>query len=212
MRSFGRIHMPDDRDRNYAIRAKSARKLPTQKHWSEGPPQYQYETPHCAGFTGSDWLACSPIRQWLDPHGLYSLAQCVDEWPGEDYEGTSVRAVAEVLDRLGFIKQYRWAFSIDAVISAVLTQGPVMFGSDWYEDMSEPDERGVIQVGGEIEGGHAYLLSGYSRRTNLFRIRNHWKGWGVDGVSRAYIHADDVKQLLADQGEACLGIERKAKL
>ena len=66
---------------------------------------------------------------------LYETAQDHDEWPGSDYEGTSVRAGFEVLRTIGHrrllrgilqeerpgdgISAYRWARSVDEVHAAI---------------------------------------------------------------------------------------------
>lgn len=66
---------------------------------------------------------------------LYKEAQKIDEWPGEDYEGTSVRAGLEVLrtrghrrliggvlqdERLGDgIAAYRWATSVEEIHAVI---------------------------------------------------------------------------------------------
>jgi hypothetical protein len=88
----------------------------------------------CVGFSES--RAKSLVdRTRYGGRWLYKEAQEIDEWPGEDYEGTSVRAGLEVLrtrghrrlingvlqvERLGDgIAAYRWATSVDEIHSII---------------------------------------------------------------------------------------------
>jgi len=93
-------------------------------------------------------------RKELDPWWLYREAQKVDEWPGENYDGTSGRAAGDVLASRGHriwkvgspvrpgygIAVYRWARSVDDIAAAlspesegrtVLTNGYVIFLNSW---------------------------------------------------------------------------------
>ena len=46
-------------------------------------------------------LASQLNRKLYDGFWLYHEAQKVDEWPGEDYDGTSVRAGLDILRKRG---------------------------------------------------------------------------------------------------------------
>jgi len=89
----------------------------------------------CVGF-GISRLASQLNRKRYDGFWLYHEAQKVDEYPGEDYEGTSVRAGLDVLRTRGHcvvgedgkdepeqigegIRANRWARNIDDVLSAL---------------------------------------------------------------------------------------------
>ena len=50
----------------------------------------------CVGF-GISRLASHLNRKLYDGFWLYHEAQKIDEWPGEDYDGTSVRAGLDIL-------------------------------------------------------------------------------------------------------------------
>lgn len=139
---------------------------------------------------------------------LYREAQLVDRWPGNSYDGTSVRAGAKVLQRCGVIGEYRWAWDIDTVVQALLEQGPVVVGTWWYNSMFQPDDNGVITVSGARVGGHAYLLNGVNTSKEMIRIKNSWgRGWGHRGY--AYISFDDMARLIREGGEACLALEKR---
>jgi len=127
---------------------------------------------------------------------------------GNSYDGTSVRAGAEILRKLGVIAEYRWASSIDEVVSALLNLGPVVVGTWWYSDMFSPNANGLITATGSKAGGHAYILNGVNVEKKLIRVKNSWgRGWGKKG--HAYISFDDLDKLLKDQGEACVAFEKR---
>lgn len=201
---FGRIHIPDRRDRDFALPEKRSKRQ--YRYW---PDHFwtgdQGDSPHCVGFAWAAWLAGAPLRQFVNPDGLYRLTQPYD---GEitPHDGTTVRAAAKVLQELGFISEYRWAFTLRALVSTVLERGPVVVGTDWYEGMEDGNQ--PLKVEGEYLGGHAYLISGANKKRREFRIKNSWgEFWGDKG--HAQIGFDDMEQLLQADGEACLAVEAR---
>lgn len=208
-RQFGRVFRPDPRDRNYPVQLQKT-KL-TRKVWSTGSQVLdQGEQPACVGYAIAHQLLSAPIHQYLNPLGIYSIAKRFDEWAGEDYEGTSVRAGMEVLRMLGLVDEYRWAFSLEEVINTVLTTGPVVMGVNWYEGMSTPDAKNFIHVTGENLGGHAILLVGVDTKLKYGIFHQSWGPyWGKQG--RCQISFSDLAQLLAEDGDACLAVDRRAR-
>jgi len=208
-RKFCRFPFPDERDRKFRLRPVAS--LRTSRYWRDtswNPDQGS--EPSCVGFGAAQWLAASPISQFLDPTGLYQLATYVDEWRGDwrDYAGTSVRAVMKVLQDLGCIVEYRWETKIAPLVQHVLERGPVLLGTVWTVDMCYPDKQGLIHATGEVYGGHCFLWSGVNTSTGMGRIHNSWSNdWGDNG--HAYLSLKDLQFLLDQDGEACAGIERK---
>jgi len=208
LHGLGRLVAVDPRDGLHLLFRKAKKSKRVTRYWYDNRWWAdQGETPHCVGYAWAHWLVNTPVINYMDPNGLYALAQQNDEWPGEDYDGTTVRAGAKVLRTLGFIHEYKWAFTLDTLVEALLEKGPVVVGTDWYEAMSNPNRYGKIKIGGKKEGGHAYLLTGVDTKKRVFRIKNSWgRAWGKQG--RALIGFAEMRILLREKGEACLAVER----
>ena len=212
MYSLGRLHIPDERDHNFLMASvlTPAPAIRKYQYWLPGVVLDQSSQPHCVGFSWKQWLQGSPVRTKTGPAAgsIYSEAQKIDDWPGENYEGTSVRAGAKVLEDLGHIAEYRWCYDIDTLRNWILTKGPVVLGTTWTADMFSVDKHGFVYPTGSVVGGHAYLCYGYSDRFKAFRCVNSWgSAWGQNG--RFFIRENDVQQLLDDEGEACAAVEKK---
>ena len=215
MYSFGRIYVEDKRDHNYLMSSMLPAAMPgiTYRYWNDN--QWwgnQGPHPQCVAYAWMHWLEDGPVTHkdpqepLYDPVDVYHMAQLIDEWPGENYDGTSVRAGAKVLMSKGIISAYHWAWNVDGIVNALLTTGPVVVGTRWYSGMSRPDKKFIMHVTGTILGGHAYMLSGVNVTKRLFRMKNSWgRGWGKFG--RAYIDFADMGLLLGEHGEACLATE-----
>lgn len=201
-RTFGRILKTDPRDGKFALKA--ARTARISRTWdSRWLSADQKATPHCVGFAWSHWLACAPLRQFVDPHGIYAGCKLIDGIPNED--GTYVRAGAKILKAAGFIKEYRWCSTLKPLVTTVLERGPVVVGTDWYSGM---EAGGLVTLDGDVLGGHAWLIVGANRKTRRFKAKNSWGvGWSDDGYFE--ISFDDMETLLRDGGECCLPIEAK---
>lgn len=205
-RSFGRDYAPDPRDASYPLALLTSQR--PRRRWRSRWYADQGNTPHCVGYAAARWLECDPVRQYLDPDGVYAMAQHVDEWEGTDYDGTSVRGAMKVLATLGFISEYLWAWSVDQILGHVLEVGPVVIGVNWYRGMSYPDDYGVIVPSGPIDGGHAILVDEVNVPRELVGLNNTWgPDWGLDG--RCYLHFDHLARLLREDGEACCGVEAR---
>jgi len=215
-RQFGRMRSEDARDASYSMQGvlRAQKSLRRWRFWEDRYWQGdQLQTPACVGYAWTHWLEAAPVRHGnkvlpvVNPLQLYQSAQKVDEWPGEEYEGTSVRAGAKVLQRMGFIESYHWAKSVTDIVQAILQVGPVVVGTDWYEGMSSPFRTTHrMRLTGAVQGGHAYLLTGVNRRRKELRVRNSWgRSWGNCG--RAFISFISMKRLLQRGGEACLAVE-----
>lgn len=209
---LGRLPAPDPRDHAFPFAAllPAAITRRSRYFWS-GWFGDQGSTSSCVGFSWTGWLTAGPVtqisRDW-NSHALstYSEAQRLDEWEGEAYDGTSVRAGAKALQAQGFISEYRWAWTADEIVRAVLDVGPVVVGTVWTESMFTPNAKGVITPDGAVVGGHAYLIDGASLDRGLVRIKNSWgRGWGLAG--RGYMTISHLAHLIDMDGEAALATE-----
>lgn len=208
-RRYGRLHAADDRDKKFQLRRQASdrkyRYWYDNRWWGD-----QLSTPHCVGFGWAHWLTNVPVVNYLDPDGIYKMAKFIDEWKGTNYDGTSVRAGAKLLKRLGLIERYEWCWDLQTLIDTILEKGPVVVGTDWLKGMERPDENGIITATGPNYGGHCYLLTGVSLHREVFRIKNSWgREWGDKG--HAYISLSDMEKLIKAEGEVCLAVERLAK-
>lgn len=212
---LGRMPSEDEKDKFFLMRSLLEQKEAperTYRYWNaNGWWGDQGSLPHCVGYSWTHWIEDGPITHKgpapiINPSVLYKEAQRVDEWAGENYDGTSVRAGAKALQSRGLITNYLWAWDVNTVAQAILTTGPVVVGTNWYNQMFYPDQYGKIYIYGRSVGGHAYLLNGVNTKTRMFRIKNSWgQNWGRKG--HAFISFDDMQRLIDEQGEACLAVE-----
>lgn len=214
---LGRAYARDDRDNNYLIEnsgllgtsARTSRYWDDEQWWGN-----QGNTSECVAYAWTHWLEDGPFYQAsspqpiLNPNTVYREAQKVDEWPGENYNGTSVRAGAKILQSLGYIQNYYWTANINTLINTVLNVGPVVVGTHWYRNMFYPSKAtGIIRASGRMVGGHAYVINGVDTKKKLFRIKNSWgRKWGQNG--RAFISFTDMAKLISRFGEVCLATEK----
>lgn len=219
-KGLGRLISLDKRDKNYPLKALLPRKAfnLTKRFWRSSTYWGdQGETSQCVAYSWIHYIHHGPLTMpgkypIVPPVEVYMQAQKIDEWPGENYDGTSVRAGAEVLKSLGYIAEYRWGYTLEELIQAVLHIGPVVVGTDWLTGMFEPDANGFIRANGWPAGGHAYLIDGADTKNKYFRIKNSWgRNWAAKG--NAFITFADMEYLINKPfAEICLAIETRKKI
>lgn len=217
LKRLGRKNKPDPRDHNFLIKnhfnmGVMNRPTLTQKYWDpNGWWGDQGDSPLCVGYAWAHWIEDGPIGHpgaapILLPTKIYEEAKKVDEWPGEDYDGTSVRGAVKYLRSIGWVRSYYWAFDLSTIVSYLLNCGPMVVGTYWYSNMLSPNRVGLVRASGEIVGGHAYVLNGIDLVSRRIRFKNSWgKSWGR--VGHAYISFTDMARLISQQGEACVAVE-----
>lgn len=212
---LGRLVSYDKRDMSHPMQVvKKIAAAKTKQYWNaNGWWGDQDRFPQCVGFAWAHYIEDGPVTHKgeapiISPAVLYDWAQKNDEWPGTNYPGTSVRAGAKAAQAFDFISGYEWAWDLDTVVKALLTKGPVVVGTNWYGEMFNPNSAGVIKIGGDVEGGHAYLLNGVNTVGKTIRIKNSWgRFWGRGG--HATISFKDMERLIGEYGEACIATEIK---
>lgn len=175
----------------------------------------------CVGFSWTHELGAWPAPVVVTDEfafGVYHQAQTLDEWAGEAYEGTSVLAGAKAVHQRGYMDEYRWATSLDDLVLAVGYHGPAVIGVDWLDGMFQPRPSGLVEVTGNVAGGHAILIVGISLHPELkgekisepvFRLRNSWgRDWGHNGD--CYVKLSDMPKLFGGGAniEACIPVVR----
>lgn len=221
-----RLPDPDPQDRDYPVMAViGGQNKPVTVNWGipEGEPVLdQGREGACVGFGCTNELRFNPVPvAGLDAkfarEKIYWFAQKIDQWAGgaypgasPQYEGTSVRAGIKVLQTMGYVGEYRWAFSEDELALA-MTLGPVIIGVDWYKGMFKPNSRGYLRPTGGKVGGHCCLVIGLKvtapTGSGYYTIYNSWgPGWGNKGTAR--ISRADMRKLLDDGGEAAIITQR----
>jgi hypothetical protein len=217
---LGRLASVDLRDHQHPMPLVRRLSGVTSRTWNTAPALDQGNTSQCVAFAWTQFLSAGPVtnrRLPFLPAELYREAQNNDEWPGAepDYEGTSVRAGAKVLQGRGYLSEYVWAFNSATAANWILSRGPVVAGTIWANDMFDVDAKGVVHVGGDVVGGHAYALIGCNLKarcpdgsTGAMRIQNSWgPSWGQSG--KAWISFKDFDVLMAEDGECCTATEVK---
>jgi hypothetical protein len=212
-RKFDRLVRFDERSREFPIRAlvsKSAK--PRSYTWSCPVCLDQGSEGACTGFAVSQEAAARPVKVTGITNAVarkvYKRAQQLDEWKGEDYEGSSVLGAMKAGQELGWYTEYRWAFGEEDLALAIGYKGPAVLGVNWYEGMGNADKDGLIHITGRLLGGHAILCNGYNHRKRIYRLHNSWGDqWGRQGD--CFITAEDMMRLLSMRGEACIPVVRK---
>lgn len=213
-RRLDRLPQWDERNQQFPISALLTATAPRTYVWGCDTVLDQGMEGACVGFSVSGELRARPKKVEgitnESARALYRRAQQLDEWPGEDYEGTSVLAGIKAAKEQGNYAEYRWAWSVDDLATAVSWHGPAVLGIPWYSSMYTPVKVGArhwVKVSGEVVGGHAILCLGYSTEIKAFRLHNSWgTEWGDNG--RAWLSKADLARLLEEDGEACIPVVR----
>lgn len=218
---LGRLRAADPRDRRFALQAMMGVEITKYKMWNNPGIYDQGGTAQCVAYSTKKLLTAGPITNPLSKHPwdftqFYDLCQDNDEWAGDNYDGTSVRAAFKVAKQAGLISEYNWAFDEPTARAYVGLVSPMVVGTDWHMDMFTPDRWGYITPSGQLAGGHAYLLVGLDPKrqhpitghVGAYRVANSWgTGWGENG--RAWISFQHMAALIENWGEAALAREIK---
>jgi len=215
----------DPKSKEYPIRTLLSQRNVEDRFimWGEGVVTDQGAEGACVGFAWMNELLAAPLPPVEEPtsdtangiaRSYYQEAKKIDQWHGEDYEGTSVLAGAKVIKSKGYIEEYRWCYNVEDIKGAIISEGPVVLGIPWYEGMYRTTQDALVSVSGKKVGGHAILVTGYnphmvfgSETLEVFRWRNSWgSGYGHNGSG--WIKSKDLQMLMKEGGEACVPMQR----
>lgn len=204
MKTFDWVPRFDERSKDFRVAAVHGEVRNCD--WSHGEILDQGNVGACVGYaaTGNLMSTKRPMHM-ADPGAvalaIYHFAQTVDEFDGENYEGTSVLAGMKALKHNGYISRYEWAFSLQDILWALSWRGPVQLGVNWYANMMEPDNDGYIHVSGRAVGGHSILVSGVDPDREYVTLTNSWgASWGDRGQCK--LTFNDLDLLMKQNGEA----------
>lgn len=170
----------------------------------------QGNTPHCVGYAWAGFGISVPVfDNWGNAQGedIYYRAKVIDGEPGAE-DGSTTRSGVQAFMQVGMLLNNAYAFAnnITDVTDWLLTSGPVIVGTNWYEGMFYPDANNVVSISGQIAGGHEYMLSGYDTVSNLLLCTNSWgTSFGMNG--QFYMTLSTLSRLLSEQGDACTAME-----
>jgi len=208
---MGRLVQHDRRNASFPLPKVAVPAGVRKRMWWGGAVYDQGDLPQCVGYAGFGWLTGGPVvnHPHFTPADLYHWAQEADEWPGQDYDGTSTLGLMKALKGKDYIDEYRWATDADTLVAWILAKGPVLVGTDWYKDMFTPENKnGFIRPTGDNQGGHEWRIAGVDLdekcpdgTTGAVRMINSWgKAWGEQG--RAWVSIKDLDFLVKNNGEA----------
>lgn len=231
--SFGRLRAPADaRDLSYTmlrampqLAAAAGKPQPRKFAYRDGPLLDQGDTPHCVGYSARGFLDGAPIMskptEGPSAPDIYKAAQLIDEWPGTDYDGTSVRAAMKYLETVGQIQSYVWAQTVDEAIRWMNGgYGTILVGTNWYAEMSHVDAKGfILEPPGSLStpiGGHAWRWIWYDVKRGAILMRN---SWGTDfgatrhgeGTGYAWVRRTFAERLLMEDGEIAAPTQVKVR-
>ena len=221
MPGLGRRVAKDERDMKHLARRALPEAEPPRHftYWWHGNRLNQGNTGTCVAHGCVHLVENSPVLPpgTLNPFDLYREIVLLDEWSQNDFEadgtienmqfGSSVRAGMKALQARGLISEYLWAWDVETAARWVWAKGPLVMGTDWTEDMFDPDPTSYfIEPTGSVAGGHAYVIDGVNMKQKKFRMLNSWgTGWSKRGV--AFMSFDTVASLLERDGECAMAVE-----
>jgi len=186
------------------------------KEWTDSEPvldQGNYGT--CVGNGWAQWGNTLPIDDHYtekDARAIYYETTVIDgapddpDAPGGGQQGATVRSGAKAMQNRSKLKTYAFAATTTDISAWLQGHGPLVFGSDWTNDMFNPDSKGFVRPTGGVAGGHCYLCLGDLPSEQAFLCLNSWgSSWGLNGYFK--IKYTDYATLLASGGEAVAAVE-----
>jgi len=163
----------------------------------------------CVGFSGAHRIGAAPMEQRVNAalaRSYYKGAQLHDQWPGEQYEGSSVLGLMRYWKKQGLIAEYRWCFTFREITQALSAHGPLCIGAPWPRACNFPSGDGGIEYRGTADGGHAVIFDQIDFERQRIWLLNSWgRDWGRDG--RAWLTFADVRKMIEARASFALPSE-----
>ena len=172
----------------------------------------------CTGFglaTVANYLLTrrrvEPDKRPVSARMLYEMARRYDEWPGENYSGSSARGAMKGWHKHGVCSTRTWDLAdpagltqarttdatrrplgaylrvnhkdLVAMHSALAEVGALYASATVHQGWSQVTNKGVIPYPAPLSGGHAFAIVAYDHEG--FWIQNSWGAdWGMQGFAR----------------------------
>ena len=216
---LGWIPNPDERNKAYSMSLALGDNIESNKPqtviWQLGPILDQGQTNHCVGYAWKQWQQATPGARMDGPTAdeIYYQCKVLDGEPNQE-DGSTTQTGVKCMGREGRVQTYLWAFSLGTFRNWILTKGPIVVGTSWYDDMFTPDANNFVSVTGPLAGGHEYLCYGYDAVKKAFKFCNSWgTDWGDKGTF--WVHEAEMNKLIWHNqdlpGDACAAIETHVK-
>lgn len=185
------------------------------KVWQDKDQLDQGNYGTCVGNGWAQWGNTDPVNDNYtekDARAIYYEATVFDgspdnpDAPGGGQQGATVRSGAKAMQQRTRLSTYAQAATEDDIKAWIAQKGPVVVGTDWMNDMFNPDANGYVKPTGGVAGGHCYLLVGDLESEGAFFFQNSWgSGWGQNGYFK--MKYADFQTLLSKGGEAWVAVE-----
>lgn len=143
----------------------------------------------------------------LSPRGIYVLAKKYDEWPGEDYEGTSVVGGLKAVREIGAYLEEDWPYEsktkpktarkpsykisayselrgIEQFLNALREKKVIVAAIQVTDGFDKTDKDGKVTIKLPLKsmGAKTICIVGYNEETAEFKFANDWgRAWGKGG-------------------------------
>lgn len=218
---LGRHVEHDPASRDFAYGVEKVAVLQTVLHKRHGSIFNQGNIGSCTGNATAGAINTEPnykvdlqrILHETDAVSIYELATRLDSYPGSyppDDTGSSGLSACKAAKQKGWITSYQHAFTMDQALAALQSK-PVITGVHWYEGFDNPDANGMVEISGQVRGGHEFVVVGFELGNKpdhsdaILTADNSWNtSWGLNGKFRFTVTT--WATLLAEQGDVTVPI------